>query len=285
MAEEKTSVGELARRRVVSQKVKKVTEGLFSNIFDFALYTLLLLPATSFGKPSTSKGVYQMFQEANALGEGINYQTFKNAIRKLKEKRFIERLKDWEEEKLATQEGIKRLKRILPFYDEKRFWDGNLYLVQYDIPVERNRTRDLLRDWFLRGLRAIQLQKSLYLVFFNPQKLIQKFIEGKSGFEGNILVSKLARDGFLGEERIEDLLWQKSGLEGLNLEYENFIDKYKKKNKVYPSEIHTEYFSLLKKDPQIPFELLPSHYLGDEAYLLFLRHIKHTLFHKYMLEK
>lgn len=279
------SLGKKVKKRLSSKKIKKITEGLFSNLCDFFLYWLFLLPASSFGKSRSPADIYQMFREADSLHCEINYQSFKNAYRKLREKGLIETIKEWRNKRVATKEGIKRLKSNLPFYDEKRFWDGNLYLVQYDIPRTQNRIRNLLRDWFLKNLGAIALQDSLYLVFLNPQDLLRDFLKDKTNFEGNILISKLNKDGILGEERLEDFIWYKSGLAELNVEYQNFIDKYKKAKKVNRSELFRDYFSILKKDPQIPFELLPDEYLGDEAYLLFLKFFKNTLFNMHVHTK
>jgi DNA-binding transcriptional regulator PaaX len=273
---ENQSAGKLSKKRLAKKRVKELTEGLFSSFCDFLLYWFLLLPVSSLGKSKTSVAVYQMFRDADRLHHDINYQTFKNAYIKLRRKGLIRSIKEWRNKKIATKEGIKRLKSILPFYDEKRFWDGNLYLVQYDIPRKQNHLRNWLRDWLLKKLRAIFLQESLYLIFFNPQELIANFLKDKPHFQGNILISKLEKDGILGEEKIEDFLWRKTGLEELNAEYQNFIDKYKNKKikEVNLGEVFREFFSILNKDPQIPFELLPKHYLGDEAYLLFLKFFK-----------
>lgn len=273
--------GKKATRRVNTKKIKQVTDGLFSNLVDFVLYTLLLLPASSFGKQSTSIGVYKMFNEADMLQKDINYKSFKNALRKLKEKGLIKSLKDWTNQQIATKEGIKRLKSIVPFYDEERFWDGNLYLIQYDVPRKQNRIRNILRDLFLKKLRAVKLQQSLYLLFYNPQDLIKQFLKDKPNFEGNILISKLTKDGILGEDLMQ-FIWKQSGLADLNEKYRNFIDKYNKIITSSSSEMAKDFFSILKQDPQVPFALLPDEYLGDKAYLLFQKSIKNTLFYEHV---
>jgi phenylacetic acid degradation operon negative regulatory protein len=273
-------IGEKARKRVSSKQIKQITEGLFSSLADCVLFYLLLLPAASFGKSRSSRGVYEMFNQAEGALQEINYYFFKNAYRKLKEKGLIASIKEWKNKRVATNKGLRRLKNLLPFYDEERVWDKNLYIIQYDIPEKQSYIRDQFRDWFLKKLGGIRLQESSYLLFNNPQELIKRFLKEKRDFEGVILISKLTKDGFLGEEKIEDFIWWQSGLAELNVEYREFLDKYdKEKNSL--SKMFQDYFNLLKKDPQVPFELLPDEYLGDEAYLLFNKYFKKTLFEKW----
>jgi len=272
---------EKARRRVVAKQIRQITDGLFSSLTDFVLFWLLFLPAASFGKTRSSRAIYQMFNQAERMLQEINYHSFKNAYRKLKEKGLIESIKEWKNKKIATNKGLKRLKSLLPCYDEERFWDKNLYIVQYDIPEDQDYIRDQFRDWFLKKLGGIKLQESSYLLFYNPQELIKKFLKDKQDFQGIIIISKLAKEGFLGEEKIEDFIWWRSGLAELNEEYREFLTKYGKKEKISLTKMFKDYCNLLKKDPQVPFELLPDEYLGDEAYLLVKKFLKNTLFNQW----
>lgn len=273
--------GETAKRRVSSKKISQITNNLFSTLVDLTLFSFFFLPLSSFGQRATSSGVYKTFKEADELLSEFNYQSFKNALRKLKEKGLVENLKEWHRRKLATKDGLIRLREMLPQYREKRDWDSNLYVLQYDVPVKQNLIRDALRR-FLKKLGALKLQDSTYLVFSDPSKLIKKFIEEYQEFLGNILISKLTKNGFLGDIDLVTYLWTHSGLAKANDEYREFIEKYKKDKSVSPAQMSIEYYSILEKDPQIPFELLPNEYLGDEAYLLFLRLVKNTLFYSYV---
>lgn len=272
--------GEAARKRINAKRIREITDGLFSTLTDFILYWFLVLPTASLGKSRTSSGMYRAFFQADKTMQEINYRYFKNAYRKLKEKGLINSIKEWKNKQIATKNGLKRLRSLLPSYHEERFWDGNLYIVQYDIPERQSWIRNLLRDYFLKKLGAILLQESSYLLFNNPQDLINRLLKDKPDFEGNILISKLTKEGILGEENIEEFIWYKSGLYDVNNDYRNFIEKYKEKEKISTVEMFREYFSILKKDPQIPFEFLPDEYLGDEAYLLFLKYFKKTLLYK-----
>ena len=276
----KEKIGQKALRRVNSKQLREITDGLFSYLTDFVLFWFLFLPAASFGKRRSSQDIYKMFSEAEQSLEAINYRSFKNAYRKLKEKGLINSIKQWRNKAIATGKGLRRLKSLLPFYDEERFWDKNLYIVQYDIAEKQSRIRDQFRDWFIKRLGGIRLQESSYLLFYNPQELVKRFLKDKQDFEGVILISKMTKDGFLGEEKIEDFIWWQAGLAELNVEYREFLEEYSKKEKISLSKMFQDYFNLLKKDPQVPFELLPDEYLGDEAYLLFNKYFKKTLLNK-----
>lgn len=276
--------GSLAKGRLTKKAIEQLTNSLFSTTIDATLYWLLILPVASFGKKGSMMAAFDILEEADYLKEKVSYKQFKNAYLKLKQKGLITSVKEWKNKSIATEKGRKRLRSNLPFYDEKRAWDGNLYLVQYDIPIHQNAVRDQFREWFLKRLGAIKLQDSSYLLFDNPQELIKRFINQIDDFEGNVVISRFSPDGFLGEVDLKEFLWKKAGLSNINDKYKLFLEKYRQKDDSRPkSELFLDYFSILKEDPQLPFKLLPEEYLGDEAYWLFLKRSKSTLFYKYVL--
>jgi len=129
----------------------------------------------------------------------------------------------------------------------------------------------------LLKLGGIKLQNSLYLTVNNPYKFIEEFKKEYS-FEGLILVSELSQRSFIGEEDLKSFVWKMAKLDIVNDRYRDFINRWKnKKGEVSKTKIAIEYYSILKDDPQLPFELLLDDYLGDEAYLLFQRFIKKSL--------
>lgn len=258
--------GELAKKRLLKKQVKKITEGLLSATTDLLLFSLYL-PAASLGTRPTRAGVDQTFDEAYQMLEELNYKTIKRALYQLKKQGLIESSTNWLIEPFITQAGKKRLESLLPFYDEKRKWNGHLYLVNYDIEVKRNRLRDVLRE-SLRKVGSVKLQNSLYLCFYNPHNILKDFLE-KYHLKGTVLVSELGKKGFLGKGELKEFLWQTAELEELNQRYQSFLEKYQNKKEVSKIEVSFAYYSLLQDDPQLPFELLPDEYLGDKAFLLF----------------
>lgn len=264
-----------AKKRIRSKKIRKVTNGIFSTVTDVTLFTIYLIGA-SLGKRSTPQDVYKTFREADELLLDVNYQTFNRALRKLKEQGLISSLKNWALEPIISQAGKQKLLSITPIYDEKRIWDKNLYLISYDIDTSRNTQRTRLRS-MLKRIGTIKLQDSLYLTCYNPVKIFADFLKDNN-LEEKVLISHLGKSGFIGQESLPEFLWKAAHLDGLNYRYQEFLHEYKNKSNFSKSQLAIDYYSILKDDPQFPFELLPDKYLGDETYLLFIRLNKKSLF-------
>lgn len=265
----KVSKEKIVQQRITRKKVKKLTDGLFGSLVDLTLFSLFL-PLSSFGHAASSRGVYQTFKETNEALADFNYQKIKRSLSKLKEQGLIESFQNWAYEPIITQTGQKRLKSLLPVYLEKRPWDGKIYLVNYDISSKQNYLRNRLRD-LLEKLGGFEIQDSLYLIASNPYQFVQEFIKENKP-DGLILISELGRQGFVGEDSLKDFIWVNAGLEKVNDNYHDFIEKWKDvKNGFSKTAMAIDYYSILQKDPQLPFGILPDDYLGDEAYLLFRR--------------
>jgi len=264
---------EISKGRVRLKRVKQISEGIFSTLFDITLFCLYL-PICSFGKNPTSRDVYKTFSEAEDLLKDINYDTFRRSLEILHRYGLIETLKKWSNEPKITAAGKKRLESTLPQYQTSRFWDGKMYLINYDFAINENIIRDKFRE-YIKRLGALKLQDSLYLISNNPYIFINKF-QKEYKFHGVILVSELDKKGFLGQDNLKEFIWKISKLEEVNNRYAEFIAKYKHQRKTSLIKISFDYYSILRDDPQLPFELLPKEYLGNEAYLLYQGLIKTT---------
>src|SRR3989337_1644773 len=97
-----------------------------------------------------------------------------------------------------TKEGRKRLRRLIPRYDEKRVWDGRMHLVTYDIPERRYSDRQLLR-MYLKKIGCGRLQDSVWITPYNPVDIIRAFVE-KHDLAGTVIVSDMGDGGAIGEE-------------------------------------------------------------------------------------
>lgn len=169
-----------------------------------------------------------------------------------------------------TELGRQRLLAKMPTYQEKRPWDGNLYMVTYDIPVTRNRDRNTLRT-FLQKIGCGKLQDSVWITPYNPAKLINDLIRERA-LEGMILVSRIGKDSTVGGYTHEEIVKRVYPQDRLIQEYEAFISEYSSIGKVI--EIKREngiirFLNILQDDPQLPFELLPSPWVGTKAYGIF----------------
>jgi len=107
------------------------------------------------------------------------------------------------------------------------------------------------------------LQESVWVTPYNPIDTLRSFID-KEGLTGTVIVSALGKDSSIGEEDLVSLLVRIYGLKTLNIRYTTWVGVYRKNDIDQGGLI--AYLSILKDDPQLPFELLPSWWKGDEAY-------------------
>lgn len=244
----------------------KISGGIFSTVVDIVLWEIFYVgqAATTF-----SRNTWEPRVKADRLLEEINYQTIKAAIENAREKGWLKRTKKrrvWPE---ITEAGKKRLISILPQYDEKRIWDHRLYLITYDIPEKRRRERGLLRE-YLKRIGAGMIQESVWLTPYNPRDTLRVFIEERH-LGGTIIISDIGKDGSIGEEDINDLVARVYKLNEINKKYQQFLEEFEDFG-AKPWEVIFAYWRILKDDPQLPFMLLPSNWLGEKAHKLFLKH-------------
>ena len=90
----------------------------------------IFLTGASIGKSKTSRGVYEMFREADEVLGGCNYDHFQQLLHQLRKKGLIaQRRKRTAIELAITAFGKERLKEVLPVYKKNRPWDGFVYLI------------------------------------------------------------------------------------------------------------------------------------------------------------
>ncbi|MBU1327354.1 hypothetical protein KKB64_02245 [Patescibacteria group bacterium] len=246
--------------------VNLATEGLVRSAVNGVLWWMYLVGA-SIGKSPTSAGAYRMFREADKALEEFHYETFKQVLVTLRKQKFIvqkqkKTLLDIE----ITEAGKKRLGSLLPSYQKKRQWDGYIYLISYDIPEKTRNSRDLLRE-YLRRIGCGLLQESVWLTSYNPQGILDEFMQDHH-ITGTVLVSKLDKEGTLGDRNFINLLVRVYKLDALNRRYQEFIDEAVKKRRTL-FQLAVMYKLILRDDPQLPFSLLPNGWLGEKAHEMY----------------
>lgn len=245
-----------------NSRIQKVTFQVLGTITDILLYTTYLAGA-SVGKTGP-RGVYEAFREADQELQKCNHQTIATAWHKLLKAGLIRQVKRkglYHPE--ITAIGRKLLSERIPTYLSHRTWDKKIYLITYDIAEKHHRKRDLFR-FFLKKIHSRKFQESVWITPYNPRQLINEYVSERE-IEGTIIVSDVGKDGGIGETTVQDLLWELYELEKLNNRYNEWIEKVKNKSATYQYLMY-EYLSILKDDPQLPFELLPQNWLGDKAY-------------------
>lgn len=240
----------------------RVTDGLVGSAINGVLWWLYITGA-SFGKSRTSYGAHQAFREADEALREFNYESFKQIIKNLQKENLIKKPGKYSGFEInITQLGKQRIASILSTYQFQRPWDGFMYLISYDIPEQKHVTRNVLRS-YLKRVGCALLQESLWLTPYNPRKLIDDFMQVHR-IQGTILISRLGRDGAVGQESLGELLERVYNLSSLNARYEEFIHDVSSQH-FSTFQLAVKYQRILKDDPQLPFALLPKWWLGDEA--------------------
>ena len=258
-------------REEIREKVYDFSCGVLATVIDLVLVSIFYGAGVSTAGRSSSR-IRQAADNAleGVLSSGIDKETVKRAIWKATHRHLIKRSKRGEKFWQITEEGKRRLQNIVPQYNEKRTWDGHLYLVTYDIIEKRRKERDVLRA-FLKEIGCGMLQASVWLTPYNPKGVLKNFIK-KRKLSGAVIVSDVGEGGSVGEEDLDDLINRVYNLDQLNNQYEEFINKVRSKE-LDRRQIAFQFLSILTDDPQLPFDLLPYNWLGSKAYKLYQKYV------------
>ena len=242
------------------RKIEKLSWGLAFRMTDLVLLQLFLGLTLIASSKHSGKFLAEMLKK---IHNNFDEEKIKRAFYELKKEGLISYAQRLGQEPQIMAQGKKRLAEFLPEYDPERVWDKRLYLITYDIPEKERRNRDRLRN-FLQKIGCGLLQESLWITPYNPKKLINEFI-AEAGLEELILIADMGKDGQVGQEDIRELIKRVYDLDELNEGYREFIKKAAEK-KFLEMEKVGWFFSILKDDPQLPFELLPNGWQGEKAW-------------------
>lgn len=249
------------------KQVFEIADKVIGTATDVTLIMLYSLIGAMGAGSSSSVAVARSMEKAQKWIDDVNYETIKRSLYNLTQKKFIRRTKKYSREDIEiTELGWSRIKELVPTFQKQRPWDGHLYLISYDIPTTKNSSRNLLREYIKKTGGAL-LQDSLWINPYNPTKLINTFISKRS-IPGTVLISKIGKDGAIGDETLPALLARVYHLDDLKKQYDEFIETYSKKT-TSPFKGIQEYLSILAHDPQLPFSLLPKNFPDKQAHELF----------------
>jgi len=246
------------RNKKIRQAILKTTKGIASHLGEFLLMeaqvleTILTTPAGSMTMSNLDRRISQR------LGLSPNFRRTQNVVSQAKKKGWISN------DLKLTKQGEKRLKEIFPSYQKPKKWNGKWYLVIFDIPEKLKYKRDLLRQK-LKQLGFGQLQQSVWIsprnYLLNVAKIIETYNLGDY-----VIFSMTEKIGLERSQDLADRIWK---LYRINQEYKEFIEKYSSLEKIPKFELKIDFLSILKKDPQLPSDLLPSDWEGETAFNLY----------------
>lgn len=251
------------------EKIIKATKGLVSTLSDYLLIQLYFGAELMVG--GHGRNVHRASEAAwEDFFSGKGQTPERRALYGLKSKGFVDYGRGRSDLRI-TEAGLKRLQALVPFYDQKRVWDGKLYLITFDIPEQKKSQREILRS-YLKKIGCGMLQLSVWITPYDPREVLRDFVF-RSGLQGMVLVSDMGKDGSIGGIDIKALVERIFDLEFLNARYRQFVKQYRKP-KGPGLTLAANFLSILKEDPQLPFDLLPDGWMGKEAYAIYAKHLR-----------
>ncbi|MDI6883003.1 MAG: hypothetical protein QMC93_00805 [Patescibacteria group bacterium] len=156
------------KKKSITKKVAKISEGLVNQIVDLILLGLIFFEEMA---PSSPGSLGQKMSRIDRrFGNLMGVDTLKRAFKTTQKKGWVS------EDLSITSEGQKRLEAILPKHFDRSSWGGKWYIVAYDIPEKKRWLRDFLREK-LEALGFGQLHKSLWISPFNFLGDIERIVQ------------------------------------------------------------------------------------------------------------
>lgn len=255
-------------------KVLKASGGVVTYLADLLLFMVAYgveLSTAGYGSKAAGRAYTKTMQDLYGIGERNSLRGFEN----LKKRGYIKYLRGKSDIEI-TAAGKRRLRRAVPVYEKKRKWDGRLYLITYDIPESKKAIRDYFRS-YLKALGCGMLQASVWITPYDPREVLRKVIcysrlrtrlrakrAPYNRLEGEVLISYVGKDSNIAGVDFKELVRRVYQLDWLNKRYIEFLKSPLEKWPRY--RVATAFYTILKDDPQLPFELLPKDWKGGEAY-------------------
>lgn len=251
------------KSKSLTQTVLNATDNLLSSVSDSVLLTLYFILAST-GR-HTGGQIDRAIAESYEMLSDVNTKTIRNSLYALIKHGLI--IRNSQNLSLSSK-GKTRCLNVVPHYQKERPWNGEIFLISYDIPANANKARNMLRS-YLKRLKCGMLQESLWFSVADPTSDIARYVS-ENQLPGQILVSRLGKDGAIGQEKLSDIVKRIYNLDELANKYLGFINKYRYGG-VRSINIALAYLAILKTDPQLPFELEPVDFPARQANKIYLR--------------
>lgn len=260
----------ISKKQLIVNEINAITAGLTGSAID------LVVLAAAFGGSlvlfgPTAKNLYanikykNAFKIANYLFRKFKQTQFREALSRTASKGLIFKIANGEY--ILTSEGKKYARKLIPEYKKPQKWDGQLWLVTYDIPENNKKVRNILRDR-LQQIGCGMIQKSVWLSVNDPRKWLKGFVEEKS-LSGLVIVSHLGRDGSVGEENVKSLISRVFKISLLEKRYKKWLKQIQETGDQNLHSCIFSYLSILKDDPVLPDQLLSPNWIGNRARNIF----------------
>lgn len=188
---------------------------------------------------------------------------FANAMSRLLRTDQIERIvKNGEPYLRLSSQGKKTMIRDFSIFKfAQKPWDHFWRIVFYDIPEEQRKIRVGLQRKLVE-LGFGKLQESAYVSAFDLAEDIREYVLVHN--LGDWVFVSVSKRLFAGNEKaLAEKVWR---LTELNQRYKDWLESLEEKNEKEGLSIaYTSFLEIIKDDPCLPKELLPTDWLGEKA--------------------
>lgn len=226
----------------ISAIIKDYTHDLLTSTYDFML-----------------AAVYYQFDMGEVMKSDlsiINIKTLKRVVDRLSSNNLIVENADKVAGFDVTNKGKEKLESILTQYKEDRPWSGSLYAVTYDVPTSNNVLRNKLRFRLLEHKCSL-FQNSVWICGYDPREFLDAFIYEHKALNDHILITKTI-------DNHKEVARKTFEIDKIANRYENFITLSQSEFMTREETIFA-YLSILKDDPQLPFQILSDDWPGIKA--------------------
>ncbi|MFV1917608.1 MAG: CRISPR-associated endonuclease Cas2 [Patescibacteria group bacterium] len=166
-----------------------------------------------------------------------------------------------------TSLGKKEFRRRFSLFLQRKKWDGLFMVVIFDIPEEERKVRRGLRTKLIE-LGFGMLQKSVWISPYHFEEDMREFLAIHS-LDNDVFVLS-AKKLWAGDLKdVAEKVWK---VRRINKGYKRVIKKLKEasslegmKRKKTRNKAHSLYFDILRDDPLLPKEFLPSDWAQEKA--------------------
>jgi CRISPR-associated endonuclease Cas2 len=243
----------------LSENINTFTQGLVNTTSDFML--ICLHYNFTFDLNDINKVDEEEKTAIDAFYQ-IPMKTIRRSLRHLRAKNLVTQNPDEGPPYILTDQGREHLYSVIPEYKNNRPWDGRLYLVTYDVPRANNKQRNALRD-YLRELGAGLLQHSVWTLPYNPKANIENFKSKNKINNAFIVISSFGSQAGVIGKSLQDIATEVFDTPKANNAYQKLLAKHELP--CARERLIFHYLAALKLDPQLPFELYPPDWQGEEA--------------------
>lgn len=247
----------------ISERISKFSEGIVNRAVDLVILSIYF--RLDLENLEDTGNEYE--RAAIASISGISKSTFTRALVHLRQLGLLARDKGAFGGHSLTDEGLARVNSLIPVYAQERIWDNSLYIISYELPVGRNVDRNALRD-YLKSFGCGRLQNSSWLWHYNPKSRIDEYLVKHPEYRENVYLSVLRPEDLLGGRSMEEIVGKVYSLKKISDRYGWFVGEVKGGQLTRPRVVF-KFLSILKDDPQVPYELVSENWMGYEAYELF----------------